>query len=65
MITRCIVLDFIHQQVATNQHLWAIWLRYRPGIIGVVVAHDDGIVRTDDLDWEWEASQWPRVAVAA
>jgi hypothetical protein len=65
MITRCTVLDLTHQRVTSQQHLWAIRLRYRPGIVGVVVAHDDGIVRTEDLDWDWVASPWPRVAVMA
>lgn len=60
-----IPLYLTYARVATHQHLWALRLRYRPNIIGVVVAHCDGIVRTEDLGWEWDAEPWPRVEARA
>ena len=57
-----IPLYLTHQQVSTNQHLWALRLRYRPGIIGVVVAHDEGWATAAE---EWDAEPWPRVEVRA
>lgn len=55
-MTRLIVLELTHTRIAKGQHCWAIWCRYVPGILGEVVAHDDGIVRTEDMDWDWSVT---------
>lgn len=64
-MNRCTVLYLTYAKVATHQHLWALRLRYRPNIIGVVVAHCEGWTHTEYLDWEWDAEPWPRVEVRA
>lgn len=60
-----IPLYLTHTKVTTNIHLWALRLRYREGIIGVVLAHGDDDTGMSELRWDWSTEPWPRVEARA